>query len=186
MEKIILFASSSPMLKELEQLFSQYNPSLTCCTEKKSSAKNEICFIEIDETKTEFLINLFKNNERNFPKPIIAMDIILYCQKLWNAFIKLNNYYFLDVTRKMLIYVHFKIEHIVLSHKEFELISYLCNKKASASEIIQNLWGYNESAETHTLQTHIYRIRQKTMEKLPLIQVEDGYYTIFKDNQNLQ
>ena len=50
-----------------------------------------------------------------------------------------------------------------LTEKELQLILFL-NKKNSPQNIttLQNeIWGYKESLETHTVETHIYRLRKK-------------------------
>ena len=50
-----------------------------------------------------------------------------------------------------------------LTEKELQLILFL-DKKNSPQNIttLQNeIWGYKESLETHTVETHIYRLRKK-------------------------
>ena len=50
-----------------------------------------------------------------------------------------------------------------LTEKELQLILFL-NKKNSPQNIttLQNeIWGYKENLETHTVETHIYRLRKK-------------------------
>ena len=51
-----------------------------------------------------------------------------------------------------------------LTEKETEILWMLLNKidhQISQKELLKEIWGYDESIETRTLETHIYRIRKK-------------------------
>ena len=50
-----------------------------------------------------------------------------------------------------------------LTEKEIEIILYLNNKKINhnVSDLQKNIWGYSAYMETHTVETHIYRLRKK-------------------------
>ena len=50
-----------------------------------------------------------------------------------------------------------------LTEKEIEIILYLNNKKIkhNVAELQKNIWGYSAEMETHTVETHIYRLRKK-------------------------
>ena len=50
-----------------------------------------------------------------------------------------------------------------LTEKEIEIILYLNNKKIKhdVADLQKNIWGYSEDMETHTVETHIYRLRKK-------------------------
>ena len=51
-----------------------------------------------------------------------------------------------------------------LTEKETAIIRYLADKNGATvgkEELLENIWGYNSSMTTHTLETHIYRLRQK-------------------------
>ena len=50
-----------------------------------------------------------------------------------------------------------------LTEKEIEIILYLNNKKIkhNVADLQKNIWGYSENMETHTVETHIYRLRKK-------------------------
>ena len=50
-----------------------------------------------------------------------------------------------------------------LTEKELQLILFLDKKKSPQNiTTLQNeIWGYKESLETHTVETHIYRLRKK-------------------------
>jgi DNA-binding response OmpR family regulator len=51
-----------------------------------------------------------------------------------------------------------------LTSKEVEILRFLYRagaKPVSRPILLEGVWGYNSRAETHTLETHIYRLRQK-------------------------
>ncbi len=52
---------------------------------------------------------------------------------------------------------------IKLTEKELEIILFLASKKTpqKISELQNKIWKYNEDLETHTVETHIYRLRKK-------------------------
>ena len=50
-----------------------------------------------------------------------------------------------------------------LTEKEIEIILYLNDKKIkhNVEDLQKNIWGYAANMETHTVETHIYRLRKK-------------------------
>jgi DNA-binding response OmpR family regulator len=66
-----------------------------------------------------------------------------------------------------------------LTEKETSILRYLFRagqKPVSRETLLQEVWGYNSGVTTHTLETHIYRLRQK-IEKdaaVPIILVTDS------------
>ena len=50
-----------------------------------------------------------------------------------------------------------------LTEKEIEIILYLNSKKIkhNVADLQKNIWGYAANMETHTVETHIYRLRKK-------------------------
>ena len=50
-----------------------------------------------------------------------------------------------------------------LTEKEIEIILYLNDKKIkhNVDDLQKNIWGYSANMETHTVETHIYRLRKK-------------------------
>jgi len=50
-----------------------------------------------------------------------------------------------------------------LTEKEIEIILYLNNKKIkhNVADLQKNIWSYSADMETHTVETHIYRLRKK-------------------------
>ena len=69
-----------------------------------------------------------------------------------------------------------------LTEKEIEIISYLnkTKKKHSVSDLQKNIWSYLPGMETHTVETHIYRLRKKISEKFNdenlILSDKNGYY----------
>lgn len=75
---------------------------------------------------------------------------------------------------------------IKLTEKEVEIIKYLYKMSGhyvSKNDLQRNVWKYNEDVTTHTIETHIYRLRQKVEETTGrrLIVTENGGYMLKQD-----
>ena len=70
--------------------------------------------------------------------------------------------YNLDINSRELI---FKEKKIKLTEKESNIILYISNstKPVSIEDLQLNVWGYHSDLETHTVETHIYRLRKKIL-----------------------
>lgn len=69
-------------------------------------------------------------------------------------------------------------EKIRLTDKEAAILRHLHRKGATAREaLLTEIWGYNAGIDTHTLETHIYRLRQKLgdAEARLLVTTDSGY-----------
>lgn len=71
--------------------------------------------------------------------------------------------YLLDKNEKKLIY---KDSFVTLTEKEIQLLELFLNSKKpiSKKKILSNVWHYSSDADTHTVETHIYRLRKKINE----------------------
>ena len=56
---------------------------------------------------------------------------------------------------------------ITITEREIQLIELLYNAKtpSSKNDILKKVWKYAEGTDTHTIQTHIYRLRKKILNK---------------------
>ena len=56
-----------------------------------------------------------------------------------------------------------KNRRIRLTDKETAVLEYLYRSDAAVNRqiLMHEVWGYNSAVTTHTLETHIYRLRQK-------------------------
>ena len=73
--------------------------------------------------------------------------------------VKVNNYTINLNSREML----FNNTKLKLTEKEINTITYLSksNKPVSIDELQEKVWSYQSDIETHTVETHIYRLRKK-------------------------
>ena len=71
---------------------------------------------------------------------------------------------------------------IILTEKEIQLLEILLHKKKAVSkdEILSLVWQYSSESDTHTVETHIYRLRKKIIEKFLdekfILNDKEGYY----------
>lgn len=75
-------------------------------------------------------------------------------------------------------------ERVKLTDRERDVLAYLYmarDHRVSREELLEQIWGYSAEAETHTIETHIYRLRQKIEDdpSLPKIVVtQDDRYCL--------
>ena len=58
--------------------------------------------------------------------------------------------------------------NIILTEKETTIINFLrqSKKPVSVKNLQKKVWGYNTNLETHTVETHVYRLRKKIDQNL--------------------
>ena len=80
-----------------------------------------------------------------------------------NSSIKIKDY-ILDKNEKKLLRDN---SYILLTEKEIQLLELFlsCKKPISKNKILDEVWKYSKDADTHTVETHIYRLRKKIKSK---------------------
>ena len=72
--------------------------------------------------------------------------------------------------------------NLKLTEKEIEIILYLDSKKTKQNvlDLQKDIWKYSQDLETHTVETHIYRLRKKINDKFNdkdfIISDSEGYF----------
>ena len=86
--------------------------------------------------------------------------------------------YILDINSRQISKSNIKLK---LTEKEIDTILFLNGKKKpqNIKILLSEVWGYMTGIETHTVETHIYRLRKKIAEKFKdnkfILSSDDGY-----------
>jgi len=127
----------------------------------------------------------FDPNYNIFKYPIDIYNLIekinirLIKQKYdFQSKIKLKNYS-LDLNSRTITK---NDKNLKLTEREMDVILFLNNsKKPQKTNVLQNqVWRYSSDLETHTVETHIYRLRKKINDNFKddnfIVSSDDGYY----------
>ena len=109
------------------------------------------------------------------PVLILVLQKFLKIQFNSQSEMKVNNYIIDLNSREMLV----NNKKLKLTEKEINTITYLSksNKPVSIDELQEKVWSYQSDMETHTVETHIYRLRKK-------IKAEFGNDELIKSNKD--
>ena len=95
-----------------------------------------------------------------------------------NSSIKIKNYLLNKNEKKLSKSDNF----LILTEKEIQLLELFLSKKKPISKdyILSTVWNYSADADTHTVETHIYRLRKKINDKFMdekfILNNKKGYY----------
>ena len=157
-----------------------------------TKAENKDLFVKKNNINKQNIF-LFYNKDNNYdinleynllkyPIEIYSLiekiNIQLIKQKYnYQSKIKLNDYY-LDLNSRNITQ---KDKSLKLTEREMDIILFLNNKKKPQKiNILQSqVWEYSSDLETHTVETHIYRLRKKINNKFKdnkfIISTDEGY-----------
>ena len=148
----------------------------------------------IDHDNSIIIVNnkkheLFSNNKINNHNILVFDGLPLKIEKIidkinthlikkkYNFQSKLNiKNYVLNLNSRIISY---NLCELKLTEREIDIILFL-KKKGTPQSIIslQNqVWGYSDTLETHTVETHIYRLRKKIKDKFK----DDKFITSHND-----
>ena len=160
---VILFHTDALMDKNQKKYIEDQNLIKICVGKKKDLKDNFDENLELPATIKE--INAIVENtsaKKRFSK---------------NSSIEIKNY-LLNKNEKRLSKSN---DFIILTEKEVHLLElFLKNKNPmSKDKILSLVWNYSSDADTHTVETHIYRLRKKITAKFKdenfIINNKDGY-----------
>ncbi len=158
----------------LEELDLDINIKVTFADTENSlneSVKNLNNYLIISNKKYLDINNQFvlDNMPINIFKLIEKINIeFLKIQFSSQSEVKVKNY-IIDLNSREMLRDNIKLR---LTEKEINTIIYLSKsiKPVSIDELEEKVWSYQSDIETHTVETHIYRLRKKIL-------------AIFKDNE---
>ena len=148
----------------------------------------------IDQDNSIIIVNkkkheLFSNNKINNSNILIIDEFPLRIEKIidkinthlikekYNFQSKLNiRNYVLNLNSRIICNKEYELK---LTEREIDIILFLKKKGIPQSIIsLQNqVWGYSDTLETHTVETHIYRLRKKIKDKFK----DDKFITSHND-----
>ena len=161
---IILFHKDVLKDKDQKLLIDNSNSIKICVSKKKDFFKN--CDINL-----ELPINLKEIN-------ILIENIAAKSKFNKNSSIEIKNYLLNKNEKKLSKLDNF----VILTEKEIQLLELFLSKKKPISKenILSTVWNYSADADTHTVETHIYRLRKKINDKFMddkfIFNNKKGYY----------
>ena len=168
-KKLIIFKNKE-LFKILNEINENFEFKLEFCEKEKDLKSldnaNSKDYLVISKKKIFNLSNQIIIDK--FPININELNQILNINFLKSKFteqskIILGNYN-LDLNSRILKH---DLKELELTEKECSILVFLKQSKqpVKINELQEKVWGYNSELETHTVETHIYRLRKKISDK---------------------
>ena len=168
------------ILEELEKYLNFKILEAPNIIDLKDKIKNSKNYLIISQKKMNDFDNQFVLD--NIPIKISKLIEKINIQSLKMQYndkseLKINQYK-IDLNSRELIKKNNKLK---LTEKEANIIVYLSQSDNSVSidQLQFDVWGYRSKLETHTVETHIYRLRKKILKKFNdndfIISHKNGY-----------
>ena len=168
-KKLIIFQNKE-LFKILNEINKNFEFKIEFCENEKDlkslDNKNSKDYLVISKKKIFDLSNQIIIDK--FPININELNQILNINFLKSKFteqskIILGNYN-LDLNSRILKH---HLKELELTEKECSILVFLKQSKQTVkiNELQEKVWGYNSELETHTVETHIYRLRKKISDK---------------------
>ena len=136
---------------------------------KKNNDYDKINFLTISKTNHKLLLNnnITDKNLLDFNDLPLSLKKLLELINIELIKLKFNHQskiiikdYELNLNSKYLTKDNLNLK---LTEKEIEIVLYLNNTKTKhdVADLQKNIWRYSTNMETHTVETHIYRLRKK-------------------------
>ena len=181
-QNLIIFNSKSLylILEELEEYLNFKILVAHNTKDLKDKIKNSKNYLIISQKKINDIDNQFILD--SVPIKISKLIEKINIQTLKNQYndkseFKINQYK-IDLNSRELIEKNNKLK---LTEKETNIIVYLSQSinSVSVDQLQFDVWGYRSKLETHTVETHIYRLRKKILKKFNdndfIISHKNGY-----------
>ena len=137
------------------------------------SNSNNVLLKDIEIDKRNILV--IENFPIEFNKLIELINVHLIKQKYnFQSKLSIKNYT-IDLNSRT---INTENKKLKLTERELDIIMFLKNHKTPQKiEMLQNqIWKYSSNLETHTVETHVYRLRKKIKDKF-----NDDQFIISKD-----
>jgi len=182
MQNLIIYKFTS-LYHILEELSLDLNFNISFVDDVNSlnnKLKNHNNYLIISNKKYLDISNQFvlENTPINIFKLVEKINIeFLKLQFNSQSHVKVKNY-IIDLNSREMSVNNTKIK---LTEKEINTIIYLSksNKPVSIDKLQEKVWSYQSDIETHTVETHIYRLRKKILnifnDKEFIISEKNGY-----------
>jgi len=167
----ILFVDNEFLLKQKEVdliKLEKFNLPILLLTDSQSSTKKNFLF----DDQAFLPLNILDLRKK-------VNDLLSSFKFIKNSSVNIKNYT-IDRNLKTMKKDNASIN---LTEKEVNLLVLLNEEKKPLNKkiILKKIWQYSSDADTHTVETHIYRLRKKVLEKFG-----DGeFINIFKEGYSL-
>jgi len=166
----ILFVDNKFLLKQEVDLtkIESFKLPILLLIDSQSSAKKNILFDDL----AYLPLNIFDLKKK-------VNDLLSSFKFSKNSSVNIKNY---TIDRNLKIMRKDNIS-INLTEKEVTLLILLNEEKKPLNKkiILKKIWQYSMDADTHTVETHIYRLRKKVLEKFG----DKQFINIFKEGYSL-